>query len=101
MKGFTKRLRAAQKAARMTISDLRLWFDRPYATVRTWVVGARTPQGPAGEEAFLRLAALERKIEHGFLVPVTLSVRERPQFMKRHCHARQHRAGFSFSHPAE
>jgi hypothetical protein len=93
MNDFARRLRAARKAARMTTADLRIWFDRPYATVRSWIVNDRQPHGPAGHAAFLRLRHLERKIEHGFTVPVSLSSRERPRYIKRLCHAQ--RAGVS------
>jgi len=85
MTDFTKRLRRAMKDGDMTVADIHHWFERPRATVRTWVWDARTPQGPAGERAHLLLRHLEAKIasRSGFPIPQTLSAHERPNYVKR------------------
>lgn len=87
---FSKRLKSAVKSARMAPGDLRWWFDRPYSTTRTWLNG-REPRGPAGDESRQRLKLLEALIARGRGVPVpqTLSLYERPEYIKQlyndHC----------------
>lgn len=85
MSDFTKRLRRAMKSGDMGIGDIHHWFGRPRSTVRTWVLDARTPQGPAGERAHLLLRHLEAKIaaRSGFPIPQTVSAHERPDYVKR------------------
>ena len=50
MDDFSKRLVRAAKVTDMTCSDLARWFDRPRATVNTWLKG-RTPWGPQQKRA--------------------------------------------------
>ena len=64
---FSKRLGDCIRRTDMTTSDLARWFDRPRATVNTWVNG-RTPFGPAAKKANQRLEMLE------------LSIRTRPEY---------------------
>ena len=84
MKTFSERLAVCLRKGRMTMGDLRWWFDRPYATTATWVRG-REPRGPAGDEARRRLALLEKGIaaKRGFPVPTHLSNLERPRHIEK------------------
>jgi hypothetical protein len=76
---FTRELRACRDKADMTISDLAIWFDRPWATVKTWVNDARTPAGPAARDARIMLDLLKVAIRHspGLPVPARMSWRDR------------------------
>lgn len=100
MKTFELRLWACLTQGHMTKADLHYWFDRPRATVRTWLAG-REPRGPAGEEARRRLDLLERAIiaKKGFPVPVKLSSLERPLHIKKTFNDND-RAGVPRRHPA-
>lgn len=81
---FSTRLKAAVKKAGMTPGDLRWWFNRPYSTVRTWLAG-REPRGPSGDESRKRLEVLEDLVRgrRTILVPQTLSLYERPEYIKK------------------
>ena len=81
---FTKRLVRCAKAADLTTSDLARWFDRPRATVATWIAG-RTPWGPQARTAEKHLILLEdsikRRVEH-YPVPADLSWPEREKYVR-------------------
>jgi hypothetical protein len=79
---FTTELRKAKKGGDLTISDLARWFDRPRATVHTWLAG-RTPTGPAAVVARSDLLRLQWAIEedHGFPVPPRLVHRHRVKYI--------------------
>jgi predicted transcriptional regulator len=55
---FQKRLKKTMKRLDMRTADLARWFDRPYTTVREWVLHGRNP---ADKKAERRLATLERQ----------------------------------------
>jgi hypothetical protein len=68
----------------MTTSDLSRWFDRPRATVATWVAG-RTPWGPQAKVAEKRLLLLEDSIkrrEEYYPVPAHMSWKEREKYVR-------------------
>jgi hypothetical protein len=70
MGDFTKRLTRCAKVTGMTTSDLARWFDRPRATVNTWLKG-RTPWGPQQKRALRNLDLLEFSIkDRGKYYPV-------------------------------
>lgn len=47
----------------MTVADLARWFDRPDATVRSWVHLGHTPTGgPADQEEIEKLLVLLEKL---------------------------------------
>ncbi len=62
MADFTTRLVRCAEVTDMTTSDLARWFDRPRATVNTWLKG-RTPWGPQAKRALKRLDLLEFSIK--------------------------------------
>lgn len=70
---FQTRLRALQRAGNLTVSDLARWFNRPHATVRTWVENGISPGGgPIDKEhAASLLGLLETlvKQKRGFPIP--------------------------------
>lgn len=81
---FPTRLRAAIRDTGMTVSDLARWFDRPRATVNTWVEG-RIPWGPQAPRAERRLALLELSIKKRakyWPVPADLSWKERAKYVR-------------------
>lgn len=45
MSTFQQRLRRCVERGNLTVADLCRWFDRPYATVRCWLVAGREPSG--------------------------------------------------------
>lgn len=83
MPTFSNRLQVCMVRGDMTVSDLGHWFERPRATVNTWVDG-RTPWGPSGRAALLKLERLEWAIRNkqGFPVPEELSGVKRPVYIR-------------------
>src|SRR5258706_4332683 len=58
---FVKRLLALQRQGNLSTADLQHWFDRPYSTVRSWVVDKRDPRY-AGRDAQVSLQLLQHCI---------------------------------------
>jgi hypothetical protein len=56
---FQKRLQRAMRRRGMRTADLARWFDRPYTTVREWVLFGREPGGD--RHIARRLMALEKR----------------------------------------
>lgn len=85
-KKFYPRLARCVKRGDLARRDLCIWFDRPYSTIRSWLVSEREPEltSPAGREAHRLLDILETAIEKDdrFPVPATLSQRYRPTYVK-------------------
>ena len=85
-KPFQARLQRALAAGNLTTSDLARWFDRPRATVRTWVENGKEPSGPPLDVAHANalLDLLEQMIKHrkGFPVPVGLTTSKRLQHLQ-------------------
>lgn len=71
---FPDRLKRAASRGDLTVSDLARWFDRPRATVNTWING-RTPFGPGGRRAEDDLRRLEWAVKNckGLPIPEKLS----------------------------
>ena len=81
---FTTRLVRAAKVTDMTCSDLARWFDRPRATVNTWLKG-RTPWGPQAKLAVERLELLEASIANRkkyYPVPADQSWADRAKYVR-------------------
>ena len=59
---FQKRLKAAMRRRNMRVADVARWFDRPYTTVREWVLNGRIPDGTERDRRAIEriLEALER-----------------------------------------
>ncbi len=59
---FQKRLKTAMRRRNMRVADVARWFDRPYTTVREWVLNGRTPDGTGRDRRITekKLEALER-----------------------------------------
>ena len=98
---FHKRLRALVRAADLICSDLAILFDRPYPTVRRWLVDKdREPHGPAGREAYAMLRTLEILLhkKQGLPVPYALLYKKRRAYIQdlRRKHVRD--GGVSSSH---
>jgi len=92
---FPARLNRAMRQTDMTCSDLARWFDRPRATVNTWLLG-RIPWGPQAKLAVKRLELLERSIKSRgeyWPVPAKLSWTDREKYVRgmRHDAERHHR----------
>ena len=83
MKDFPGKLQQCMTRGDLTVSDLARWFDRPRATINTWVNG-RTPYGPAGRLAFEDLEALQLAIRNrrGFPVPANMSWSKRANYIR-------------------
>jgi len=65
---FGERLNACAVRGNLTTADLARWFDRPYPTVRSWVIDGWSPGDGPGTRARMneRLAALEKMLRsHG------------------------------------
>ncbi len=50
MASFNTRLKRCMKRRGMRTADVARWFDRPYTTVREWVLYGREPSGTTGEQ---------------------------------------------------
>jgi hypothetical protein len=77
---FTERLKKCVSKADLTGADIARWFDRPRATVDTWLNLGRSPMGPAGDAAYADLLMLEWALRHdarNFPVPKRLTPRAR------------------------
>ena len=74
----------------MAVADLKIWFNRPYPTVRNWVLIGAAPYGPRGESMLAMLGKLETAIKkkQGFPVPADISHFDRPAYIKKLTHAR-------------
>jgi transposase-like protein len=61
---FQQRLRRCVERGNLTVSDLARWFNRPYATVRSWLIAGREPAGGpvTVRRAYERLSALEQVV---------------------------------------
>ena len=59
---FQKRLKVAMRRRNMRVSDVARRFDRPYTTVREWVLNGRIPDGTERDRRDIEriLEALER-----------------------------------------
>jgi hypothetical protein len=55
---FQKRLKKCMRRRNMRTADVARWFNRPYTTVREWVLFGRDPNDGKVEK---RLIALEDK----------------------------------------
>lgn len=84
MPDLSTRIKKAALKGQLTVSDLALWFERPNATVRTWIKLNREPAAAKLDETEYRLYKLERAIwANKFPVPYALTQRERPNYIKR------------------
>jgi hypothetical protein len=84
MPDFTTRLVRAAAVTDMTTSDLARWFDRPRATVNTWLKG-RTPWGPQAKRATKRLELLELSMKlrkKYYPVPTELNWTDRAKYVR-------------------
>jgi hypothetical protein len=84
MDDFTARLTRCAKQTEMTPSDLARWFDRPRATVNTWLQG-RTPWGPQASLALRKLQMLENSIKKRsgyYPVPAHLNWTQREKYVR-------------------
>jgi len=59
---FQKRLKAAMRRRNMRVADVARCFDRPYTTVREWVLNGRIPDGTERDRRTIEriLEALEK-----------------------------------------
>ena len=59
---FQKRLKACMRQRNWRVADAARWFDRPYTTVREWVLHGRAPSGTERDRLKMerRLATLEK-----------------------------------------
>lgn len=74
---FSDRLSRCVSKADLTVADITRWFDRPRATVDTWLNG-RTPMGPSGVAAEHDLQRLEWAISKRLLpLPPRLTLKAR------------------------
>ena len=78
---FTTNLQVQAERLDLTASDLSIWFERPRATLRTWLENERTPkEGRVLDECARRLTLL--RSSRDLPVPFHISARERPAYIK-------------------
>lgn len=73
---FAKRLIALQRQGDLSTADLQHWFNRPYSTIRSWVVDKRNPRY-AGRDVEVSLRVLQHCITQ-FEALRGVSLHERP-----------------------
>ena len=100
---FTYRLKWCRKNGRLTVGDLRWWFQRDYYTVREWALHGRQPTGARVNEAHGRLRRLVNCInnQEGFPVPLQLSKRRRAEYLRRLGEGRSVDALISAARPSD
>lgn len=61
---FQRRLKTCMRRRNMRVADVARWFDRPYTTVREWVLAGRQPDGTPADKRKIenRLIKLEGRI---------------------------------------
>ena len=81
---FRARLAKASLSASMGIADLSVWFERPYATVHSWIHSGRTPRGARLVSAEAQLRALEICLEksRGLPVPHNIRINARAEYVE-------------------
>lgn len=81
---FQQRLKKVMAGGNLRVADLARWFERPHATVRSWVNDGYQPAGgPMDRDNILRqLSALELLVAKKYRFPVPrLSPKERIEYM--------------------
>lgn len=63
MASFQNRLKTVMRKQNLRTADIARWFDRPYTTVREWVLHGRDPGGTGADRRGIerRLVALEKR----------------------------------------
>jgi hypothetical protein len=80
---WNKELKAALKKGRLTVGDLRWYFQTGYWTVRQWAVNDRCPNGAKADHLYARLQGLHELISRGWLpVPGNLNKPARAEYMR-------------------
>jgi hypothetical protein len=81
---FAPRLKQAMKQGDLTKSDLALWFDKPFATVRYWIENNRGPRGPSARVLHRYLTILEKAVDTDdrFPIPPLLAPKYRVEYLK-------------------
>lgn len=99
MTNLCERIREAARVGQLTPSDLATWFERPYPTVRTWLVDGREPETFL-EETEQRLYKLEHAIACDlFPVPYGMSAHKRPSYIEK-VRGDVLKSGLSEAHPS-
>lgn len=85
MATFQQRLARCVERGNLTVADLRRWFDRPYATVRSWLTEGWEPgDGPVTQARMEeRLARLETVLRGRSRELRMLSMRERAERLQQ------------------
>lgn len=79
---FIEQLRLLRSRLDLTASDLAVWFDRPRATMRTWLELERTPKaGRVLDECARRLKLL--RSSRALPVPYDVLKPDRPGYIKQ------------------
>lgn len=98
MKALAERLRECQQRGELTTADLAHWFDRPFPTVRLWVMGKSLPREPAARLIYSRLGLLEARVALRTF-PINMSAHARPTYIKQ-VRENAERGGVSTGYPA-
>jgi len=78
-------LREFKDRARMSITDLSLWLNLSYGTVRSWAIDARTPRAAMrGRYIRQRIALAEHAFKARlFPIPETMKAQDRRPYVQR------------------
>ena len=79
---FVERLLACTTHG-LSTSDLKHWFDVPYATMWTWLHGERTPTPKKRHLNALDKLEQHIKRHNGFPVPFEINSHKRPRYIRR------------------
>ena len=84
MTALAERMAAVRQRGNLTYSDLRLWFNRPYPTVRSWAVGYCQPVNKDElRDVFAKLEVLERLVQSDpFPIPSEIGSHEHAKLFR-------------------
>ena len=82
---FQQRLQRCRERGNLTVADFSRWFDRPYATVRSWLTEGWEPgDGPVTQKRMEdRLAQLEAVVRDRSTELKKLPMRERAERLQQ------------------
>jgi hypothetical protein len=93
MKTLSQRLCRIMEHGGLTKRDLQRWFDRPYPTVRCWIIGKQEPWEIWRDDVDAKLVALEDLVreQKSLPVPASYSPADRNELIQALIHARDTR----------
>lgn len=82
---FTKSLNILRRVGHLRVSELQVFFEKPYSTVRAWVEGRQLPSDFIWPEVWERYKLLKVAIEryHLFPIPADVHFTQRKRYVEQ------------------